>query len=147
MGRAGGLVARAFSRLVQVAILLISLSLVAVMVLGAIVTQRGWPQTSGTIALAGLHQQTQVVRDGNGILQITADDVHDLFMAQGYAHAQERMWQMEISRRIGAGRLSERQVHPHPRLARRCRTRPRGDVRRHESHPRGLFRGRERLDR
>ena len=107
MRRAGGLVARALSRLIQLAILLISLALVAVMVLGAIATQRGWPQTSGNIALAGLNHQTKVVRDGNGILQITADDTHDLFMAQGYAHAQERMWQMEISRRIGAGRLSE----------------------------------------
>ena len=48
-----------------------------------------------------------VIRDATGIIQITADDQHDLFMAQGYVHAQERMWQMEISRRIGAGRLSE----------------------------------------
>ena len=48
-----------------------------------------------------------VVRDCAGIIQITADNPHDLFLAQGYVHAQERMWQMEISRRIGAGRLSE----------------------------------------
>ena len=48
-----------------------------------------------------------VQRDSSGIIQITAEDRHDLFLAQGYTHAQERMWQMEISRRIGAGRLSE----------------------------------------
>jgi penicillin G amidase len=107
MRRAGGMVARLLARLLQVLMVLLTLAIVVVMVLGAIVTQRGWPQTSGTIAIAGLHEPAQLVRDRWGILQITADDPHDLFMAQGYAHAQERMWQMEISRRIGAGRLSE----------------------------------------
>ena len=107
MRRAGGIVVRLLSRLVQLLLVLVTLAIVVVMVLGAIVTQRGWPQTSGTITVAGMHQPAQVIRDRYGVLQITADDRHDLFMAQGYAHAQERMWQMEISRRIGAGRLSE----------------------------------------
>jgi penicillin amidase len=105
--RAAGLVARLLSRLVQLALVLVTLAIVVVMVFGAIITQRGWPETSGTITLDGLHHAVTVVRDRYGIIQITADDRHDLFMAQGYAHAQERMWQMEISRRIGAGRLSE----------------------------------------
>jgi len=107
MRRAGGTVARLLSRLLQVLIVLVTLAIVIVMVLGAIATQRGWPQTSGSIAITGLHEHAEVVRDRWGILQITAHDPHDLFMAQGYAHAQERMWQMEKSRRIGAGRLSE----------------------------------------
>jgi len=107
MRRAGGVVARLVSRLIQLLLVLVSLAIVVVIVLGAIATQRGWPQTSGTISLAGLDHPVQVVRDFYGILQITADDPHDLFMAQGYVHAQERMWQMEVSRRIGAGRLSE----------------------------------------
>ena len=107
MGRAGGFVVRLLSRLIQLLIVIATLLIVVVMVLGGIVTQRGWPQTSGTITLTGLRQPVEVVRDRYGILQITADDRHDLFMAQGYVHAQERMWQMEISRRIGAGRLSE----------------------------------------
>ena len=48
-----------------------------------------------------------VLRDAAGIAQILADSPHDLFMAQGYVHAQERMWQMEVWRHISAGRLSE----------------------------------------
>jgi penicillin G amidase len=107
MRRAGGVVARLLSRLVQLLLVLVTLAIVVVMVLGAIATQRGWPQTTGTITLAALDHPVQVVRDRYGIIQITADDPHDLFMAQGYVHAQERMWQMEVSRRIGAGRLSE----------------------------------------
>ena len=107
MRRAAGLVARVLSRLVQLALVLVTLAIVVVIVLGGITTQRGWPQTSGQITIDGLHAPVTVNRDRYGIIQITADDRHDLFMAQGYAHAQERMWQMEISRRIGAGRLAE----------------------------------------
>jgi penicillin amidase len=100
-------VARFISRLIQVVAILVSLVLVAVAVLAAIGTERGFPQTAGTLQVDGLHQRVTVARDRAGIIQITADDRHDLFMAQGYVHAQERMWQMEVSRRIGAGRLSE----------------------------------------
>ncbi|HUG29785.1 MAG TPA: penicillin acylase family protein [Candidatus Limnocylindria bacterium] len=103
MRRAGRLVVR----LVQLLVLGLVLALIAVLVMGAITTQRGWPQTTGTISVAGLHRPATVTRDRAGIIQITADNSHDLFLAQGYIHAQERMWQMEISRRIGAGRLAE----------------------------------------
>lgn len=107
MGRAVSLVWGLISRLVTLLVLLLVVALIGVAVMGAIATERGWPQTTGTIAVKGLHGSVTVVRDRAGIIQITADDRHDLFMAQGYVHAQERMWQMEISRRIGAGRLSE----------------------------------------
>jgi penicillin amidase len=70
-------------------------------------TGRALPQTSGTLQIEGLEQPVTVVRDVAGIAHIRADTVHDLFMAQGFVHAQERMWQMEVWRHIGAGRLSE----------------------------------------
>lgn len=99
--------ARVVGVLFQLVVVVLILAILAVVVMGAITTQRGWPQTSGTIVIRGLHNPVTVVRDTAGIIQITAEDPHDLFLAQGYVHAQERMWQMEISRRIGAGRLSE----------------------------------------
>lgn len=71
------------------------------------ITGRALPQTSGTIHVAGLKGPVQVLRDRNGIAQIYADSPHDLFLAQGYVHAQERMWQMEVWRHISAGRLAE----------------------------------------
>ena len=107
MRRALGFGGRLVARLFKLLVLAIILVLLALLIIGAITTQRGWSQTSGTIALADLNRPVTVIRDYAGIIQITADNPHDLFMAQGYAHAQERMWQMEISRRIGAGRLSE----------------------------------------
>jgi penicillin amidase len=93
--------------LIRLGIVLLTLAIVGLIAIGAILTQRGWAQTTGTITLDGLHHPATVTRDAYGIIQITANDPHDLFEAQGYLHAQERMWQMEISRRIGAGRLSE----------------------------------------
>ncbi|MEO8273538.1 MAG: penicillin acylase family protein [Chloroflexota bacterium] len=101
------LAGRLVVQLVQLVVLLLILALLAVVVMGAVTTQRGWAQTSGTLTVKALHRPATVQRDRAGIIQITADDRHDLFVAQGYVHAQERMWQMEISRRIGAGRLAE----------------------------------------
>jgi penicillin G amidase len=82
---------------------------VLVVVVGglALVTARGLPQTSGTIRIAGLQAPVTVIRDNAGIIEIQADTPHDLFLAQGYVHAQERIWQMEVWRHIGSGRLSE----------------------------------------
>ena len=71
------------------------------------ITVRALPQTTGTVSIPGLSAPVTVVRDRNGIAHITADTPHDLFLAQGYVHAQERMWQMEVWRHISAGRLSE----------------------------------------
>ena len=71
------------------------------------VTGRALPQTSGTLTVPGLERPVTVVRDVAGIAHIRAETAHDLFMAQGFVHAQERMWQMEVWRHISAGRLSE----------------------------------------
>ncbi|MEO8207996.1 MAG: penicillin acylase family protein, partial [Chloroflexota bacterium] len=86
---------------------LLLIAMVGVTVLIAVVTARGLPQTSGTVRVQGMHAAASIARDAYGIIQIVADDPHDLFVAQGYAHAQERMWQMEVWRHISSGRLSE----------------------------------------
>ena len=88
MRRAADLVARVLSRLFQLAVVLVTLAIVVVIVFGGVTTQRGWPQTTGQITIDGLHAPVTVSRDRYGIIQVTADDQHDLFMAQGYAHAQ-----------------------------------------------------------
>jgi len=66
-----------------------------------------FPQTQGTLSVAGLQGKVDVYRDQWGVPHIFAENEHDLFFAQGYVHAQDRLWQMEFSRRLGAGRLSE----------------------------------------
>jgi penicillin amidase len=70
-------------------------------------TLRGFPTTLGTLSVAGLERDVRVSRDASGIAWIEAETPQDLFLAQGYVHAQDRMWQMEVWRHISSGRLSE----------------------------------------
>ncbi|HVA84965.1 MAG TPA: penicillin acylase family protein [Candidatus Saccharimonadales bacterium] len=71
------------------------------------IAARSLPQVNGTLRIAGLQSSVTVIRDAAGVAQIYADSPHDLFMAQGYVHAQDRLWQMEVWRHISSGRLSE----------------------------------------
>jgi penicillin G amidase len=64
-------------------------------------------QTSGTLRVAGLQRPVTVLRDPWGIAHIFAETQDDLFFAQGFVAAQDRLWQMEIWRRTGEGRLAE----------------------------------------
>ena len=69
--------------------------------------RRSLPQVNGKVTVAGLSGAVEIVRDRNGIPYIYGKTDHDAFFALGYVHAQDRLWQMELQRRIGAGRLSE----------------------------------------
>ncbi len=71
------------------------------------VARESFPQTEGAIQLSGLSAPVDVYRDQYGVPHIYAQNQHDLFFAQGYTHAQERFWQMDFWRHIGAGKLSE----------------------------------------
>ena len=65
------------------------------------------PQTSGEIRLEGLAAPVEVLRDGEGLVTLRAEDDLDAYRALGFVHAQERLGQMDFVRRLGAGRLSE----------------------------------------
>jgi penicillin amidase len=65
------------------------------------------PQRKGEIAVAGLRAPVEVWRDSLGVAHVWADSEYDLFFAQGYVHAQERLWQMELFRHVAEGRLAE----------------------------------------
>lgn len=67
----------------------------------------GRPQRSGEAALAGLGAAVEVRFDGFGVPAIRADASLDAFAALGWLHANDRLFQMEMSRRAAAGRLSE----------------------------------------
>ncbi len=70
-------------------------------------SRRRLPQTDGTLRVSGLEAPVEIVRDRWGVPHIYANSLPDLFFAQGFVHAQDRLWQMEINRRTAAGRLSE----------------------------------------
>ncbi|MGA7424018.1 MAG: penicillin acylase family protein [Candidatus Sulfotelmatobacter sp.] len=65
------------------------------------------PQLDGNLAVKGLSAPVKVTRDSHGVPAIEAATLDDLFLAQGYVTAQDRLWQMDIMRRFASGELSE----------------------------------------
>src|SRR5437868_14828711 len=65
------------------------------------------PQLDGTISMTGLQSPVSVVRDTHGVPHITAAELEDLFFAQGYVTAQDRLWQMDLTRRAVGGEMAE----------------------------------------
>jgi penicillin amidase len=83
-------------------------ALVVVAVVGAAyLFYRAMPAYSGSVALPGLSADTRVWRDGYGAPHIFAANLDDAARALGYLHASERLYQMEINRRVGQGRAAE----------------------------------------
>lgn len=68
---------------------------------------RSVPAASGVAVLPGLTAPVEIVRDSHAIPHILSSSRHDAFFALGYTHAQERMFQMDLFRRFGRGRLAE----------------------------------------
>ncbi|TDW45831.1 penicillin amidase [Flavobacterium sp. 270] len=65
------------------------------------------PKYEGEVELKNIDKETTVYFDDCGVPHIYADSEKDAMTALGYVHAQERLWQMELLRRIAPGRLSE----------------------------------------
>jgi penicillin amidase len=65
------------------------------------------PEVAGEITVEGLTAPVEIVRDRHGVPHIVGEADTDAIFAQGFAHAQDRLWQMEFQRRVGAGRLAE----------------------------------------
>jgi len=64
-------------------------------------------QTTGEMTLPGLERPVEVIRDRWGVPHIYAETVHDLFFAQGFVAAQDRLWQLDLWRRMSEGALAE----------------------------------------
>ena len=98
-------------RIVKI-VLLALLGIIAVLIIGVsafiyLAVDDSFPQTDGDLHVAGLDAPVDIYRDQAGIPHIFASSEHDLFFAEGYVHAQDRFWQMDFQRHVGAGRLSE----------------------------------------
>jgi penicillin amidase len=85
----------------------------ALIVIVVIVLAVGWrllagsrPQTDGSVTVQGLSSPVTIARDADGIAIITAQNRRDLAYALGYAHGQERFFQMDLQRRDAAGELA-----------------------------------------
>lgn len=72
-----------------------------------VLTIRSLPDYGETYRLEGVGAEIEIVRDSRAVPHIFAKSDADVYFALGFAHAQDRLWQMELSRRIAQGRLSE----------------------------------------
>jgi len=89
---------------------ILSLILAVILMLGAYAVHRlrtGPEIRSQVLSLDGLEGPVEILYDSMGVPHVFAGSMDDLFLAQGYVHAQHRLWQMEMFRRVQQGRLSE----------------------------------------
>ena len=80
---------------------------VLIVIIGAAYLQYTKPSYEGEYQLQNLAKETTVYYDDYGVPHIYADNQKDAMTTLGYVHAQDRLWQMELMRRIAPGRLSE----------------------------------------
>jgi len=92
-------------RAVALALVLVVLSSVAGA--AAFLIYRPQATLDGDYRLLGLDERAEIVRDTYGVPHIFANTTHDLFFLQGYATAQDRLYQLDLFRRTGRGGLSE----------------------------------------
>jgi penicillin amidase len=108
----------------QILSLLILLVIVALVVAGFWfyrATHASLAQLDGVITTPGLQAPVSVLRDAHGVPHITASSLEDLFFGQGYITAQDRLWQMDMTRRAAAGEMAEilpASSAPAPRVSR-----------------------------
>ena len=69
--------------------------------------QRSLPVYDGTVQVTGLTRPVQILRDRHAVPHILANSYEDAAFGLGFVHAQDRLWQMELSRRFIQGRLAE----------------------------------------
>src|ERR1700682_1084276 len=85
---------------------------VLVVLLGALgwlysIARSALPQLDGNLQVHGLSAKVTVIRDEQGVPTLDATSLDDLFFTQGFVTAQDRLWQMDIMRRVAAGEISE----------------------------------------
>ena len=94
-------------RLLRIAVLsLLSLACIAA-VTTSLSMRASLPRRSGSVAMAGIDAAVELEFDGYGIPRIRTATLSDAFAAQGFVHAQDRFFQMDLLRRQSAGELSE----------------------------------------
>ncbi|MBJ7594575.1 MAG: penicillin acylase family protein [Candidatus Dormibacteraeota bacterium] len=90
-----------------VAAAIVAALLIAALATAALLLRRGRPATRGTLTVTGLHAPASVVRDRLGVAHVDAASMEDAAFAMGVVHAQERLWQLDLTRRVASGRISE----------------------------------------
>lgn len=94
-------------RFIGIILPLLGAIMLGVLIASALYLRRVRPDWAGAVELDGLQRPVEVWRDSLAVPHVWAENAEDLFFAQGFLHAQDRLWQMELFRRVAQGRLSE----------------------------------------
>lgn len=97
----------AVSRVLSWVFVFVTAILIALVTWGYLTVHSALPQLDGQLRVPGLAKAVTVIRDGHGVPAIRAESLEDLFFAQGYVTAQDRLWQMDVMRRYASGELAE----------------------------------------
>ena len=98
---------RPISRIILWLALVILLALALAIVYAYHAAEQALPQLDGRLQIAGVSAPVTVTRDSHGVPTIEASTLEDVFFAQGFVTAQDRLWQMDVMRRYASGELSE----------------------------------------
>ncbi|MFS0557680.1 penicillin acylase family protein [Brevibacillus sp. 179-C9.3 HS] len=98
---------RKWLRIFLISLLVFALLLTTVAAYGYWMVTKSKPVMEGELVLPGLTAEVSVYRDAHGVPTIVANNLDDLYYSQGYITAQERLFQMDLSRRKASGQLSE----------------------------------------
>jgi len=104
---AKGNFARRLLKLVSLLFTLVVAAILLIVLWFQHTAKSSFPQLDGRIALAGLHSPVHVIRDSHGVPHLNASNLEDLFFSQGFITAQDRLWQMDLTRRAMAGEMAE----------------------------------------
>ena len=96
-----------FKKIIIIAVIAIAFVGILAVVAVRFISSRALPDYDKTMAIEGLLKEVRVLRDSNAMPHIYAENEHDLYVATGYLMAQDRLWQMDLLRRVTMGRLSE----------------------------------------
>jgi len=88
-------------------IIVLFLAIAGLLIFINIFAKKGLPDYNQTISIPSLEKKVTIYRDKYAVPHIYAENEHDLYLATGYVMAQDRMWQMDLIRRVTMGRLSE----------------------------------------
>ncbi|MEI6723413.1 MAG: penicillin acylase family protein, partial [Betaproteobacteria bacterium] len=98
---------RRLARSIAVLLVLLAVLSAAALASAYVYLRQSLPKVEGEVPAPALKAAVEVLRDAYGIPHIFASSEADAAYALGYVHAQDRLWQMEMNRRIGSGRLAE----------------------------------------
>ena len=98
---------RRLARSIAVLLVLLAVLSAAALASAYVYLRQSLPKVEGEVPAPALKAAVEVLRDAYGIPHIFASSEADAAYALGYVHAQDRLWQMEMNRRIGSGRIAE----------------------------------------